>query len=405
LLENNGEWLLEAKQLVNDNPEILKSLPIKGEVPDNLISSVSKNHQVSLVNNPANKEYYANDKYIQAVKPMSLMGMPVLINNNLRGVLYFENQNTAHAFTPKVFSFFKLLLGQLGVSIENALYYKMLKDLNIDYERFVPKKFLKLLGKEDLIDVKLGDHTQKNLIVGYLSINNYNDLTKDMTSEENLLYINTFLSYVAPAINKVNVFIDKYLGDGVMALFSEGSDTALSACIEILSSIVHKDIDPVSNKKKTISVGIGLHYGALILGTVGDPKRLNVTVISDTVNTSARIKELTKYFGFNLLISEDTFVNLKNPQNFCIRRVSESSIRGKEKKLSLYEVYDADSDEVKNLKIKTKKLFDESVELYIANKLEQSHKLFSQVLKINPHDSVSRLHIEIIEEMTRNAAQ
>ncbi|EDN70084.1 sensory box sensor histidine kinase/response regulator [Beggiatoa sp. PS] len=109
-----------------------------------------------------------------------------------------------------------------------------LSKLNLAYSRFVPRQFLQFLNKESIVDVQLGDQVQKNMSILFSDIRSFTTLSEKMTPEENFKFINAYLSHMEPVIIEHNGFIDKYIGDAVMALFSGGADDALKAGIDML---------------------------------------------------------------------------------------------------------------------------------------------------------------------------
>jgi class 3 adenylate cyclase len=113
----------------------------------------------------------------------------------------------------------ELLSGQAAIAIENARFYKSLAELNKAYERFVPGQFLQFLNKDSIVDVQLGDQVQKEMSVLFADIRNFTSLSETMTPEANFHFINSFFGRMEPAIAQENGFIDKYIGDGIMALF------------------------------------------------------------------------------------------------------------------------------------------------------------------------------------------
>jgi class 3 adenylate cyclase len=117
-----------------------------------------------------------------------------------------------------------------------------------------------------------------------------------------------------------------------MAIFTEEEDAVLAA-IEMLNSSLLQDLP---NHSK-LDIGIGIHSGDLILGTVGSPSRLDTTVIGDTVNLASRVESLNKIYGTKLLITEDVYVKL-NSKNILIREIDSVIVKGKKKAVSIYEI-------------------------------------------------------------------
>jgi class 3 adenylate cyclase len=102
-------------------------------------------------------------------------------------------------------------------------------------------------------------------------------------------------------------FIDKYIGDAIMALFSGHPDNAVNASIAMLHQLQVYNQERVNSGESPIKIGIGINTGNLMLGTVGGQNRMDTTVISDAVNLASRVEGLTKTYGVALLITQQTF--------------------------------------------------------------------------------------------------
>ena len=175
------------------------------------------------------------------------------------------------------------------------------------YARFVPKQFLTNLGKTSILDVKLGDQISKEMTVMFSDIRSFTDLSEKMTPEENFNFINSYLSRMSPIIQNHHGYIDKFMGDGIMALFDGMPDNALNAAIAMQKHIVVYNLHRDSQGYEPIRIGIGMHTGRLMLGAIGGIERMEGTVISDSVNLGSRIEGLTKIYGIKIAISEKTF--------------------------------------------------------------------------------------------------
>ena len=113
------------------------------------------------------------------------------------------------------------LLERMGDKILGQL--ANLKEINQAYARFVPNDFLNHLQKESIIDVQLGDHVEKNMSVLFADIVGFTTISERMSPEENFTFVNSILNVVGPVIRNHNGFVDKYIGDAVMALFDMGA--------------------------------------------------------------------------------------------------------------------------------------------------------------------------------------
>ncbi|HAX76169.1 MAG TPA: adenylate/guanylate cyclase domain-containing protein, partial [Cyanobacteria bacterium UBA11372] len=266
--------------------------------------------------------------------------------------------------------------------------------LNVAYSRFVPRQFLQLLNKESIIDVQLGDQVQQEMSVLFSDIRDFTTLSETMTPEENFKFINAYLSRMEPAILENNGFIDKYIGDAIMALFSGSADDAVKAGIAMLQRLAEFNTNRGRMGRPRIKIGIGINTGSMMLGTVGGHSRMDGTAISDAVNLASRLEGLTKNYGVALLISEKTFLTLNNPADYAIRLIDRVKVKGKSEQVIVYEVFDADPPEVKEGKLFTQAVFKQAIVLYNLGILSEAAQLFSHCLHLNPGDKVARIYLE-----------
>lgn len=260
--------------------------------------------------------------------------------------------------------------------------------------RFVPRQFLQFLDKESIVDVQLGDHVQKDMSVLFADIRDFTTLSESMTPEENFRFINGYLRRMEPAIVENQGFIDKYVGDGIMALFSLGADNALKAGVSMLQRLADYNQERIEAGYVPIKIGIGLNTGSLMLGTVGGYSRMDSTVISDTVNLASRIERLTKDYGVSLLISHYTFSQLEDANQYTFRLIDRVKVKGKTAAVSVYEVFDADPLQLREGKLVTKTAFEEALLLYNMHAFSKAAQLFEDCLRINPEDTVAQIYLE-----------
>ncbi|MEG4032545.1 adenylate/guanylate cyclase domain-containing protein [Microcoleus sp. S36b_A4] len=260
--------------------------------------------------------------------------------------------------------------------------------------RFVPNEFLAFLGCDSIVDIKLGEAVELEMSVLFSDIRDFTTLSEKMTPEENFKFINSYLSRMEPLIVENQGFIDKYIGDAIMALFSEGADDALKAGIAMLHTLAEYNRDRASLGYVPVEIGVGINTGSLILGIVGGKSRMDGTVISDAVNLASRIESLTKNYGVSLLITQQTFDRLTNPADYAIRVIDKVQVKGKSEWVTVYEVFDADWQEVKAGKLATLQLFTEALSLYNMKNFREAAGLFANCLGQNPGDKVARIYWE-----------
>jgi len=268
-----------------------------------------------------------------------------------------------------------------------------LSNLNIAYGRFVPHKFLQLLNKESIVDVSLGENVQQEMSILFSDIRDFTSLSEMMNPEDNFKFINAYLSRMESAIVENNGFIDKYIGDAIMALFSGNADDAVQAGITMLHRLSDYNQHRANSGDVPIKIGIGINTGSLMLGTVGGKNRMDGTVISDAVNLASRLESLTKSYGLSLLISQQTFLGLHDPNEYSIRFIEKVKVKGKSKAVTVFEVFDGDEPKIKEVKLATKTIFEEGLLLYQQHLMREAAQQFEDVLRINPMDTVAQIYL------------
>jgi class 3 adenylate cyclase len=221
-----------------------------------------------------------------------------------------------------------------------------LKELNESLARFVPFQFLNYLKKESILDVNLGDQVLEDMTILFADIRSFTSLSEAMTPEENFKFLNSFLSQVVPVIRQEGGFVDKFIGDAIMALFPYPPDQAVRAAIELQKAVHRYNTARDRAGYKAISLGIGIHTGQLMLGTIGETSRMETTVIADTVNIASRLEELTKTFGAEIIISKGLFDKMENKENIQSRSLGSSPVKGKAEPLEIVEILVDKTDEL-----------------------------------------------------------
>ncbi len=269
----------------------------------------------------------------------------------------------------------------------------MLSKTNTAYNRFVPHEFLSYLNKKSIVDVELNDNIEKQMTILFSDIRSFTDMSESMTPEENFKFVNEYLSVMSPVVRRNNGFIDKYIGDAIMALF-DTSDDAVQASLEMLEVLEGYNQENRASRPDPIRIGIGVHQGKLRLGTVGERNRMDGTVISDAVNLASRIEELTKFYGVQCLVSQTTYYALSEPARYPFRCIDKVKIRGKKEPVTIYEMFGGDSPELQAQKRATQKKFEEAADLYRVKEFAKAAVLFGEVLDASPEDKASRTYIE-----------
>jgi class 3 adenylate cyclase len=201
--------------------------------------------------------------------------------------------------------------------------------VNLASLKFVPKQFISYLGRASLEEIKSGDAIEDDMTVLFCDIRKFTARCESLNPEDIFSFLNEYLREVVPAIHKNGGFIDKYIGDAIMALFPGPSDGALKAAINIQQTV--ERFNKKGHTENDLKVGVGLHRGRLMLGTIGDKERMEATVISDVVNVASRLESLTKTMGMSIMFSSEVSSSLENPGIFIIESIGSVEVKGRNK--------------------------------------------------------------------------
>ena len=256
------------------------------------------------------------------------------------------------------------------------------------FNQFVPKEYLSLLQKKQMWEIKLGDQVNRDVTVLFADIRSFTSLAEKVSAKDVFDFLNQFYSEMNLIIDKHNGIIDKYIGDALLAIFPNRVEDGINCAIE-MQLVVQQRFFKINNHDKKIEIGIGIHYGEVLLGVLGSEKLMQTTVISDVVNTASRLESLSKSYGAPIIISEDVIQNIIEPEKYHIRFLDNAYIRGKEEQTFICEVYNIDYPEQIELKDKTKQQFDSAVIIYQGGEYQKAWEIFLQILTINPRDKAA----------------
>ncbi|MCX7171164.1 MAG: guanylate cyclase [Proteobacteria bacterium] len=271
----------------------------------------------------------------------------------------------------------------------------------VAYGRFVPVQFLQLLGRHSIVDVKLGDHVEQEMTLLFSDIRDFTALSESILPAENFRFINSYLSVMEPVVARHFGIIDKYIGDGIMALFPGSADDGVRSGIDMLYQLAEYNHGRTRAGYVPVRIGIGINTGLVIMGTVGGHNRMDSTVIGDAVNLASRLEGLTKNYGTPLIISAHTLHALDDHKAYCIRFMDRLLIKGRYQAQSVYEVFDADPEPLRLAKLETLRNFEDALAFYHLGRSDLAQPLLQECLRITPDDRAVRVYLERCKETER----
>ena len=264
---------------------------------------------------------------------------------------------------------------------------------NISYSRFVPHDYLKFLHKESIVEVNLGDHVAKEMAVMFSDMQLSAMSAGTMTSQEYFDVVNAYFRRVSPVVRDNHGFIVKFLGNGMMAVFPNEVDDAVRCGIAKLQEVKQYNIHRRQHERQPVQVGIGIHAGHMMVGMVGEQHRMQGDAFSETVNLTEHLEGLTHQYSAPLIISGAIYNGI-DPNRYHIRFLDNLAVEGKEQPISIYEVFDADPDDLLERKLQIQTVFAQGQQHYFDREFADAVECFTDVLTVLPEDRTVKQYLE-----------
>lgn len=289
----------------------------------------------------------------------------------------------------------------MAQSIKN--YVSEISEINKVYFRFMPYQFMEYLKIKTITDLKLGDNAQGFMSVMFSDIRSFTSHSESITPKENFEFVNRFLSLAGPEIRTHGGFIDKYIGDAIMALFPSAND-AVDAAVSMYRKTCLNPDTLISVGREPIAIGIGIFTGPVMLGIVGEEERMSSTVISDTVNIASRIESLTKIYGTGILISKSTLNSMTETEKYNYRFLGNVQVKGKNEPVGIFEILDCLDEKIKQNRIKTKEPFESAIKAYHKGNYDHAVAWFEEVLAADGSDGTALMYLDMCRYAIRDNA-
>jgi len=253
------------------------------------------------------------------------------------GMVCYQSGITVNIITPLAI---QLLTTIFGYSYRFLLEGKNKEKIKQAMGKYLSQDIMKNVV-QNIDDIKLGGK-RANVTVLFADIRGFTSMSEKMTAEEVSVILNEYFTEIEPIITKYNGVINKFIGDAVMAIFGEPvqdinhPQNAVKCAYEMLKKVEELRDKWLFEGKPKIEIGIGINTGEAFVGNIGSEKRLEYTVIGDTVNLASRIESYNKVYRTNFLISSSTYSYVSTMAD--VIKISEVQIRGKAKKMDIYEV-------------------------------------------------------------------
>jgi adenylate cyclase len=318
--------------LVNEHGEVVARADGGGDLPDLPSGKVPLEEVIK-----SGKPEIVNDGEGGYAGVKSILSVPINVREKTLGVITLYNKGTG-AFDSRDERLVSSLAAQTAMMVENAEITEDKRRLRETFQRYVSEEVLNLILTCSGTTPLKG--TRAVISVLFADIQNFTSLVEGMDPREVVTLLNHFLSPMVEIVLRHRGTLDKYTGDGIMALYGtpvqveDHAERALSSALEMVSTL--KGLQAHSQLPEGLKVGIGIHTGEAVVGNIGSMRRMEFTAIGDAINTAARLEKMTRELRADVLTTHETYLRTKD--RFLFESLGELDIRGKTKRLKLYKV-------------------------------------------------------------------
>lgn len=286
----------------------------------------------------------------------------------------------------------------LIVTISYLLEGKSKREIRRIFTRYLhPDVIRKLEDNPD--QVQLGGEEIKATVL-YTDIYNFTTISESKTPKKLVEELNEYFQKLTGLVLEHGGLLDKYTGDGIMALFGAPiarDDHALMAC---RAAIAHKHLRESLRQKQNrtspeelhINTRTGINSGPLVAGNIGSDKRMDYTAIGDTVNLAARLEGVNKIYKTKTIISENTFTLVKD--HFICRELDFLRVKGKTQPTRIYELIDDIDAEVDHNELE---IYQKALQLYRDGNFQEAADTFKLL-----EDSAAKVMLDRCQYLIKN---
>ncbi|HIF67771.1 MAG TPA: response regulator [Deltaproteobacteria bacterium] len=277
------------------------------------------------------------------------------------------------------------------------------------FEKFVPKEFLTRIAPDGLENLRFGHAESDNITILFSDIRSFTEISESYSPQELMDFLNGYLKQMNPPIMENHGFVDKFIGDAIMAVFdspdqsdAEEARNAIDAALGMQKMLAKLNVKRRKQKLTPVAMGIGIHSGNVIIGTIGFEERMDSTVLGDAVNLASRLEGLTKHYGCPVIISNDTFDLLENRKDLLLRELDRVMVKGRQAPVTIYEVFNGDAPALKQAKQDSFDIFEDGLACYRKRQWKKGLQAFEDCHQGCPQDAVFPLYAERCRQFLKN---
>jgi class 3 adenylate cyclase/HAMP domain-containing protein len=287
-------------------------------------------------------------------------------------------------FPESAVAYGRSFAGSTALALEAQRYLDDLERFNDAAACFVPSAFLEQLECSDISAVSLGDYRRRTMTVFCSDIRSFTTISEELGVERTFEFLTAYLRRVGPCVRGAGGFIDRYVGDAIIALFPERPADAVAAAVALQREVRAFNRERPAWLERAVAAGVGIDTGEFILGTIGEAERYATASISPAVARAETIESRTVFFGAPILITEAVERELDG--TFFLRALPLAAPDDGDPVLRLFEVVDGDDDELRDRKRASAPDFAAAVELFDAGRFAPAEAAFAALAHAHPDD-------------------
>ncbi len=396
----NAELFGEITQAKNYNESILGSMS-NGVVTINIDGEIEKINEAALT-------ILEGEKTVLMNQPVDrwLSGDNAWLAKELVAV---RQEATPRTFLDVDVANFKTTVKSLNLSVipligeegEDIGILMLLEDitgakrLRGTMSRFMTKEIADRI-LEDGEDSLAGSMVNASIL--FADMRGFTGITERLSPQQTVAMLNEFFGDMTEAVFNWNGVLDKFMGDSMMALFGAPLESDADADNSLASAVEMMQILRILNRRRekrgepAINISIGIATGDVVAGTIGSAKRMEYTVVGDSVNLASRLEGITRFYGAAIVVSEETMAAAKVP--ILNRELDLIRVKGRETPATIYEILEHHTEQTFQNMSDVIDRYTEGLAAYRNRSWDAAIEAFKAALAGNPDDQASRIYLE-----------
>jgi len=290
--------------------------------------------------------------------------------------------------------------------LENAILFNAISEMRqrIDtlFSKFVPQEVIsELLARSEDARLEIGE--KRNVAILFSDIRSFTLISENNSAERIVGFLNRYFERMVRIIRDEGGFIDKFIGDAILAVFGapvshrDNAARAVRAAVSMAEALRDLDASGLLLPEGGLKAGIGIHEGDVIVGNIGSQDKFDYTVIGDNVNLASRLESLTKHYRATIIVSD--VVRAAVPESVPTREIDTVRVMGREQATTLYAVElpgEGLRDEA------AEEAYRKGLSMYKMGNWTTALEFFAKALARRPEDELCRMYSERCVEFGAN---